>query len=188
MGTCFGTAEHATPLPSWRHPLGVAGRCYGNWRGYRVGVLAPVSLSSVTPNQTLASRFRLRPRAPSNLLLLLPRTGPRRPALRHGVPDEPRRVLVASEPRRFSSATWAYCVSRCDINALLVLLLYSNRQGPVLAAMHPRGNIEPTSGSDPRLRSETSASLLHALQLAHPRPQLDPTGSRSRSDYWYSAA
>ena len=172
--------------------FGVQRRHYGDRRGYGLGVLLaadpPQTRRRTLQFNSLHPRFDSDLGAPSNLLLLLPRTGPRRPALRHGVPDEPRRVLVASEPRRFSSATWAYCVSRCDINALLVLLLYSNRQGPVLAVMHPRGNIEPTSGSDPRLRSETSASLLHALQLAHPRPQLDPTGSRSRSDYWYSAA
>ena len=155
--------------------------------GYRMGVLRPNFPTLSQWFQLLIPRVRLRPRAPS-ILQVLPCAGTRRPALRHGVPGEPRRVLVASEPRRFSSATWAYCVSRSDINALLVLLLYSNRQGPVLAAMHPRGNIEPTSGYDPRLRSETSTSLLHALQLVHPRPQLDPTGSRSRSDYWYSAA
>ena len=43
--------------------LGVAGRCYGDWRGYRVGVLVPVIPSLVTQNQCLASSFRLRPRA-----------------------------------------------------------------------------------------------------------------------------
>ena len=79
MGTCFGTAKHATPLPSRRYPLGVAGRCCGNWRGYRIGVLVPASLSFVTQNQCLAPHFRLRPRAPSTLQAL-PHTGPRCPA------------------------------------------------------------------------------------------------------------